>query len=134
VLLNELGNTTVGNIITNYINQVRSHINPNGKTPIILLMTDNYCGQNIGSAYVRTTAEQDLAHGRIMAAYNVFINNPNVAICDNYLSFKALGEDTPELYNVLDAPQVHPNEIGYKMIVKNMQQALLKIGTHFYNN
>ena len=133
VLLNELGDTQTGQRITDYVNACLAHVNPNGKSPILLLMTDNFCGQNIGSAYVRTVAEQDAAHVRIMNAYNSFSANPNIFVSDNYPAFKALGVDTVQLYSVLDSVRVHPNDAGYKIFINNMKNSLYQTITRFFN-
>ena len=135
VLLNELGDTSVSTRITDYVTACLAHTNPNGKKPFIFLMTDNFCGQNIGLGYARTQADQDAAHTRIITVYNsLAASNSNIRVCDNYPVFKALGVDTPQLYAVLDSASVHPNDAGVKIITKNLSVSFAQLMQLFYNS
>ena len=112
--------------ITTYINKVLSHRNPNGKYPQLILMTDNYAGENLDKWYARPRAIQSHTHDVVLSVYEKFSKNPNIQIIDNFPAFYQLADDTTRLYKLLLPDHVHPNAKGYQVIHQNVLPALIK--------
>jgi lysophospholipase L1-like esterase len=113
--------------IISYVNIILSQTDPEtGLPPQVVLMTDNFSGQNLAELWARPAATQLATHDIVLAAYQQFSSNPNVSIVDPFAEFYALGVDTPELYAKLLGDKVHPNGEGYSIFDRLLKPVLLK--------
>jgi hypothetical protein len=132
LLLNELFNSNIRLDMIAHINTIRAHINPNGKRPLVIGMTDNPTASDQNST--RPLASQDTTRDGLISAYSSFAATGEVFYADNYTHFLTYTRDSQAFLNLLLPDHIHPSfPLGHQEVIKTMLPALDAATFKFYN-